>query len=434
MKAALVSPRGAFLGRSAEFSDFLKQSPEMEFYRQFWSGLGSGLLVIGALMKKDAEIKLIDENIEAIDFNRDYDLVAITAMTQQAPRAYEIAARFRERGAKVVMGGIHATALPDDVKPHVDSIVVGEAENLWPRLLDDFRHNRLSPVYASQREVKLQESPIPEYELLEEKPYKIVWVQATRGCPHDCSFCCASRIYGSKYRHKSIDQVTEEIKKIRRIRKYAVIGFADDNLLCDQEYSRHLLEKIVDLKIRWIGQSDISIASDNDLLRLIKKSGCVAMIIGFESINEDNLRGIDTSNWKLKHLKDYVASIRKIQSNGIGIIGTFMVGFDNDDASVFDRLADFIIDNRLAGAQIAALTPFPHTRIRETLLKEGRILDTPWDYYTLYDANIKLKKMSSRQLEEGILQTFKKVYSSGVALDKREHFRNIFFELRKRGE
>ena len=434
MKIALVSPRGAFLGRNAEFSDFLKQSPEMEFYRQYWSGLGSGLLVIGALTKKDDAVKLIDENIEPIDFNRDYDLVAVTAMTQQAPRAYEIARRFREKGAKVVMGGIHATTLPDDVKPHVDSVVVGEAENLWPRLLDDFKHNRLSPVYASQREVNLKESPIPEYELLEGKPYKIVWVQATRGCPHDCSFCCASRIYGSKYRHKSIDQVNEEIKKIRRINKYAVIGFADDNLLCDQKYSRHLLEKIVDLKIRWIGQSDISMASDNDLLRLVKNSGCVAMIIGFESISEDNLRGIDTSHWKLKHLKDYVPSIRKIQSNGIGIIGTFIVGFDNDDASVFDRLAEFIIDNRLAGAQIAALTPFPQTRIRETLLKEGRILDTPWDNYSLYDANVRLKKMSSRQLEEGILQTYKKVYSSGVALEKRKYFRHIFFELRRRGE
>jgi radical SAM superfamily enzyme YgiQ (UPF0313 family) len=143
---------------------------------------------------------------------------------------------------------------------------------------------------------------------------------------------------------------------------------------------------------------------------------------------------MDTSNWKLKHLKDYVASIKKIQSHGIGIIGTFIVGFDHDDVLVFDRLADFIIDNRLVGAQIAALTPFPHTRIREALLKEGRVLDTPWDNYTFYDANIKLKNMSSRQLEEGILHTFKRVYSPGVALEKREHFRNIFFELHKRGE
>jgi len=146
------------------------------------------------------------------------------------------------------------------------------------------------------------------------------------------------------------------------------------------------------------------------------------------------LRGLDSSNWKLKHFKDYVASISKIQSNGIGIIGTFIVGFDNDDNSVFDKLANFIIDNRLAGAQIAALTPFPHTKIRAALLKEGRVLDTPWDNYTLYDANIKPKKMSSQELEEGILHTFKKVYSSGVAIEKSKYFRNVFFELRKKGE
>jgi len=217
-------------------------------------------------------------------------------------------------------------------------------------------------------------------------------------------------------------------------KKHAVIGFADDNLLCDKSYSRNLLKEVVDLKIRWIGQSDISIAYDNSLLELVKKSGCVVLFIGFESIIEDNLRGLDSSNWKLKHLKDYVASIRKIQSNGIGIIGTFIVGFDNDDNSVFDRLANFIIDNRLAGAQIAALTPFPHTRLREALFKEGRVSDTPWDNYTFYDVNIKPKKMSSQELEEGILHTFKKVYSSGVAVEKSEYFKNVFFELRKRGE
>ena len=432
MKIALVSPKSPPLSRNAEFQDFLKQSPEMEFYRQYWSGLGSGLLVIGALTPDDVELELIDEGIEEIDFSRDYDLVAITAVTQQASRAYEIARRFREKNIKVVLGGIHATVLPDEAKLYADSVVVGEAENLWPKLLDDFRHNRLSPIYASQQEVDLKESPIPRYELLGEKPCKIVWVQATRGCPHDCSFCCASRVYGSKYRHKSIDQVINEIKKIRRIKKHALIGFADDNLLCDKDYSCQLLEKVVDLKIKWIGQSDISVADDNDLLGLVKKSGCVALLIGFESIIEDNLRGLDSSNWKFKHLKNYVEGIRAIQSNGIGIIGTFIVGFDNDDISVFSKLVSFIIDNHLAGAQIAALTPFPHTEVRESLLSEGRVLNTPWENYTLYDVNIKPKKMSPHELEKGILDTFKKVYSPGAAIEKGSYFKSIYSELRQK--
>jgi len=413
---------------------FLKKSPEIEFYRQYWSGLGSGLLVIGALTPNDVELELIDENIEGIDFSGDYNLVAITAVTQQATRAYEIARGFREKDIKVVLGGIHATILPDEAKLYADSVVVGEAENLWPKLVDDFKNNRLSSFYTSQQEVDLKESPVPKYELLVEKPCKIVWVQATRGCPHDCSFCCASRVYGSKYRHKAINQVIEEINMIRRIKKHALIGFADDNLLCDKDYSCQLLEKVVDLKIKWIGQSDISIAYDNSLLKLIKKSGCIALFIGFESIIENNLRGIDSINWKLKHFKDYAASIRTIQSNGIGIIGTFIVGFDNDDSSIFNELTDFIINNHLAGAQIAALTPFPQTRVRENLLREGRVLNTPWDNYTLYDINIKPKKMSPRELEKGILHTFKKVYSPSVAIEKSRFFKNIYSELRQKPE
>ncbi|MDP2731483.1 MAG: cobalamin-dependent protein [Dehalococcoidales bacterium] len=432
MKIALVSPKSPPLSRNVEFQDFLKHSPEMEFYRQYWSGLGSGLLVIGALTPNNVELELIDEGIEEIDFSQGYDLVAITAVTQQANRAYEIARRFREKNIRVVLGGIHATILPDEAKLYADSVVVGEAENLWPKLLDDFRHNRLSPIYASQQEVDLKESPIPRYELLEEKPCKIVWVQATRGCPHDCSFCCASRVYGSKYRHKSIDQVIHEINKIRQIKKHALIGFADDNLLCDKGYSRQLLEKVVGLKIKWIGQSDISVADDNDLLRLVKKSGCVALLIGFESIIEDNLRGLDSSNWKFKHLKNYVEGIRAIQGNGIGIIGTFIVGFDNDDISVFNKLAAFIIDNHLAGAQIAALTPFPHTEVRKNLLTEGRVLNTLWENYTLYDVNIKPKKMSPHELEKGILDTFKKVYSPGAAIEKGSYFKSIFSELHQK--
>ncbi|MFX0067255.1 MAG: B12-binding domain-containing radical SAM protein [Candidatus Hermodarchaeota archaeon] len=434
MKIALISPRSSFLSRKPEFMSFLKKSPEIEFYRQYWSGLGSGLLVIGALTPNDVELKLIDENIEGIDFSGNYNLVAITAVTQQATRAYEIARGFKEKDIQVVLGGIHATILPDEAKLYADSVVVGEAENLWPKLVDDFKNKRLSPFYTSQQEVDLKESPVPKYELLEEKPCKIVWVQATRGCPHDCSFCCASRVYGSKYRHKTINQVIEEIHMIRRIKKHALIGFADDNLLCDKDYSRQLLEKVVDLKIKWIGQSDISIAYDNSLLKLIKKSGCIALFIGFESIIENNLRGIDSINWKLKHFKDYAASIRTIQSNGIGIIGTFIVGFDNDDNSIFNKLTDFIINNHLAGAQIAALTPFPQTRVRENLLCEGRVLNTPWDNYTLYDINIKPKKMSPRALEKGILYTFKKVYSPSVALEKSRYFKNIYSELHQKPE
>jgi radical SAM superfamily enzyme YgiQ (UPF0313 family) len=431
MKIALISPRSPSLGKNEEFKDFFERSAEMEFYRQYWSGLGSGLLVVAALTPGDNELVLIDENIEETNLCGDYDLVAITAMTQQAPRAYEIAGRFRARGIKVVLGGIHATVLPDEARHHADSVVVGEAENSWGELLDDFASNRLRPVYTSRREADLAKSPIPRYELLKGKSYKIVWIQASRGCPHDCRFCCASRVYGFTYRQKPIGQVVEEIKRVRRIQKHALLGFADDNLFSNLNYSRELLENIAGLGIKWIGQSDISVAYDDRLLKLIKRSGCVVLLIGLESLNENNLKGLDSSNWKQKQLKNYQRSIRTIQNNGIGVIGTFMVGFDNDDNSTFDRIAKFIIDNRLAGAQIAALTPFPNTQLREDLLKAGRILDTSWENYTFYDVNIKPDKMSCQELEKGILDVFKKVYSPNVAAEKRKYFKDIFATMRR---
>jgi radical SAM superfamily enzyme YgiQ (UPF0313 family) len=225
--------------------------------------------------------------------------------------------------------------------------------------------------------------------------------------------------------------VVEEITKARQVAKYALIGFADDNLFSNRENSRKFLEKIAGMSIRWIGQSDISVASDDRLLRLIKKSGCVALVIGLESLNEDNLRGLDSTDWKQRQLKNYERSIEAIQNHGIGVVGAFMVGFDNDDNATFDRITRFIIDNHLFGAQIAALTPFPDTRLREELLRAGRVLDTSWDNYTLYDANIKPARMTSRELEEGILDVFKQVYSPAVAAGKRVHFKGIFNAIKR---
>ena len=430
MRLALISPRGSFLGRNQEFRKFLTESPELEFYRQYWSGLGSGLLVIAALTPRDIDLDLIDENIQRTDYDKRYNLVAITAMTHQATRAYEIARQFRERGVPVVIGGIHATVLPNEAQRYADSVVVGEAESVWERVLNDFQGGRLAPVYRSEHQADLKRAPVPRFEILAGKPYKIVWIQTSRGCPHDCGFCCASRVYGKKYRHKSVKQVMLEIEAVRKVSPRAFIGFADDNLLCEREYSESLLDALMGEQIKWIGQSDISIARDPGLLRSIRKSGCVALLTGFESIDEGNLRGLDPSNWKMNRLKDYSESIRAIQSNGIGLIGTFIVGFDNDDARVFDALADFIIGNHLAGAQISALTPFPNTRVAERLAQEGRILDTPWENYTLYDVNIRPKRMSPQELEEGILRTFKRVYAPQVAHEKAAYFRDIFASLR----
>lgn len=431
MKLALISPRSCFLGHNPEFRAFFTHSPEMEFYRRYWSGLGLGLLVIAALTPPEIEIDLIDENLEEIDFDHPYDLVGVTAMTQQATRAYEIADVFRSRGRTVVLGGIHATVLPDEAAQHSDSVVVGEAELLWPGLIRDFTANNLQKVYRTSDEVDLSLSPVPSYELLDKRDSQVIWVQTSRGCPHDCSFCCASRVYGSKYRRCTIEHVRAALHKIRTVNPRAMLGFADDSLFAHHRHAREILTLLQQEKIRWIGQSDISIAAHDDMLDSLRASGCVALFVGLESIDEVNLKGLDAHNWKLQQRATYERSISRIQSRGIGVFGAFIVGFDNDDSTTFDHIADFVRDNHLAGAQIAALTPFPQTRLRTKLAEQGRILDHPWENYTLYDSNIRPLKMSPAELESGVLRAFQNVYSRENANTKTRHFKKIFSHLRR---
>ncbi|MCP4753741.1 MAG: B12-binding domain-containing radical SAM protein [Proteobacteria bacterium] len=433
MKIALISPKADSLSRNPAFREFWTTSEYMKSYRENWTGIGPGLLAIAALTPPDYEIVVIDENFLEIDFTIEYDLVGITAMTQQITRAYEIADEFKRRNVKVVIGGIHATLLSEEAKHHADSVVIGEAEYLWPELLDDFRANRLNPFYRSEKAIDLKDAPLPRYDLIQSYDYKIAWLQTSRGCPRDCEFCSASRVYGRKYRTKTVQQVVDEIKHIKRIRRNATIGFSDDNLLVNKKYSRSLLEALIPLKIRFYAQSDISIADNEELLHLLRRSGCINIFIGFESISEAGLKNIDSRGWKHRQLKNYPAAIEKIQSYGIGVMGAFMVGLDSDDSSVFEKTSSFIIDNKLYEAQITISTPLPHTRLRERLEKENRLLPVKWEDYTLCDVTFIHPTLSKEELENGLLEIYKRINTDEVYEKKIQHFTEIYKDLQKRG-
>jgi radical SAM superfamily enzyme YgiQ (UPF0313 family) len=433
LKLALISPKGTTFGKNPEFQKLISGSTNLSKWRNIFTGFAPGLLVIASLTPDSWDIELIDENIEPIDFKKKYDLVGVTAMTQQATRAYEIADLYRQKGIKTIFGGIHATVLPDEAKKHFDSVVVGEAENIWPQILEHFSQNALKPVYASPKEVDLSKAPLPRYELLRDKFYNTIWIQTTRGCPHDCEFCAATKVFGPKYRRKGIHQVINEIKYVRDSFPKSRIAFADDNLLADKKLSKQLLKEIIPLKIRYHAQSDISVADDDELLELLVQSGCSFLLVGFESISEASLQGIDKSNWKSKHVKSYASSIRKIQSLGIGILGAFIVGLDNDDVSVFPRLADFVVENNLFETQVTISTPLPGTRLRERLVREGRLLSAGWDNYTFADVNFIPKKMSINKLENGFVQVYKSVDERLGYFAKFEYFRKIQKELLLKG-
>lgn len=409
-----------------EFNEFWKTSVTPNLIRNTYSGFGLSILILAALTPQEYGIEIIDENLHQIDFNKNYDLVAITCCTQQATRAYEISKIFQNKNTKTVLGGIHPTVCCDETSKYADSVVVGECEELWPKLLRDFEAGELKKIYKQTELYDLKKSPLPRYDLIKYLDYKMFWIQTTRGCPHDCNFCVASNIFGKRFRFKSVEQVVEEIKFIKSININPRISFADDNMLVNKNYSISVLEKIIPLNIRWFAQTDISVAEDMELLILLKKSGCSILFIGFESLAEDELKKANKNNWKAKRVKYYQDYIHRIQSMGIGIFGAFMIGFDSDDVGAIKNTCDFIKESKIYAPQISVLTPYPGCALREQLAGQNRILEKDWNYYTGLDVTFKPNKMSEKELQGQLVSSLKSIYNREHLENNIRYFKEIF--------
>jgi radical SAM superfamily enzyme YgiQ (UPF0313 family) len=432
MRIALISPKVGFTTRIKELEELWFNSKEASPYRNYWTGVSSGLLTVAALTPADIDVDFVDENMEGIDFSGDYDLVGISAMTQQSIRAYQIAEEFRKRKIKVIIGGIHATVLPEEVKLHADSVVIGEVELLWSIILEDFKSNKLKPFYKADSLFELNKAPVPRFDLLQKGRYPIIWMETSRGCPHDCEYCASTRIFGHKYRNKSREQVIRDIIFIKKHHGDVRIAFSDDNFLVNKCLSKELLPQITELNIRWHALCDISIGNDEELLDLLYKSGCTYLFIGLESVSRESLNSIEKSNWKSKQFANYANYIKSIQSSGIGVMGSFIVGLDHDFPNIFKSIADFIIDNNLYAASITILTPFPGTRLRVRMEKEGRLLIRDWSYYTGYNVNYVPNHISIEEIESELVSLYRAVYRKDVYERKMVFFKKIQKELIKR--
>jgi radical SAM superfamily enzyme YgiQ (UPF0313 family) len=350
------------------------------------------------------DVQLIDENIEKTDLEADADWVAISCMTASAPRAYVIADAFRARGIPVVMGGIHPTVMPDEAAMHADAVVVGEAEPVWRTILDDLAADRLKPRYENYGLANMDEVPFPRRDLLKGDRYLTVnVVQTARGCPNGCSFCSVTAISGKKYRFRPIPEVIAELKTLR-----GWVGFVDDNIVGYPKRAKALFEALIPLRIKWVGQGDLSMAKDPELMALAVRSGCQGMFVGLESVSQENLRA--TSKRPNVGL-DMGAAIDKIHRAGIEIIGSFVLGLDGDTQDVFKRTADFAKKHKLAAAQFSVLTPFPGTVSRRELEEEGRIIDHDWSHYTMSNVAFKPKHMTAEELRAGQRATYSSFYS-----------------------
>lgn len=431
LQILLVSPRADFLCRNDEFAAYVADSREMKTILHWWSGAGAALHTIAGLTPREHAVTIVDENYERLDLEDHWDLVGITAMTQQALRAYELAQEFRRKGSYVVMGGIHASVLPEEAAERVDTVFAGEAEITWPQFLRDFLSGAPRRIYRQSENacVDMPAIPLPRYDLVAKYPYPVVWVQTTRGCPHDCEFCAASIVYGRQYKHKAVEQVVAEIREVRKHWRFSQIGFADDNMFVNRAYSRQLVEEFKKLNFAWLAQSDISIARDEEFLASLHEAGCRIVLIGFESVNKDNMRGLNRNHWKERMFDHYPEYIDTIQRHGIGIYGSFILGLEEDTADSVGSTIDFINENNIMGAQITILTPFPGSRLRDRLEREGRIVTSDWKWYTGLNSVILHRNLTQEMLESGLMRIYRSIYNPESYRRRAAYFRGICREL-----
>jgi len=427
---AFISPKSSFYFRSEKKSNYLTNLPGFSLHLNFWSGIGTALPMLASITPDEYECVIIDENVEEIDYSKEYKMVCITAMTHQAIRAYQIAGEFRKRKIHTVIGGVHIHTMYEEALNFCDTVVIGEAESLWPVLLNDFKLGKIKSLYNGKDfdEVDISKLPVPRYDLLKDKNYSIMWLNTSRGCPYDCEFCSVTNLFGKKYRHKTVNQIVKEIEEIKRVFKKIYIGFSDDNMFVNRTFSTELMERFKEMNFRWVCQSDISIGKDKEFLNKLYEGGCHVIFIGFESLDEKNLTGIYKETRKLKsdYLSQYSEMVYNIQSNGIGILGSFIIGLDNDKKEAFDDIVNFIDKTNMLTATINILTPLPGTRLRERLLNEGRVIPTSWENYTFWDVNFIPKMMSYKEIENGMLNAFEKIYSLERMKKTTSYFKEIF--------
>ncbi len=364
-----------------------------------------GLAMVAALTPPEVEVSLTDENITAIDFQKEIDLVGITALTTTANRAYEIADSFRARGVKVILGGIHPSILPEEAGQHADAVVIGEAEEIWPNLIEDFKANKLQRVYRQREQPNLVNLPIPRRDLFAEGAYYVTnTISTTRGCPYSCSFCSVTSFFGHTYRCRPLAEVLKEIETLNH-RK--LIAFVDDNIVGKPKFAKELFRALIPYKIKWVSQASVTIARDDELLRLAAASGCLSLFIGFESLSPANLAAVGK---KINVVDEYENVVRKIHSHGIAVHGFFIFGLDEDDADVFERTVRFAQKMRLESAGFDLLTPYPGTALRESLDKAGRIITKDWSQYG-HNLVFEPKLISPEMLQNGCAWAWRQFYS-----------------------
>jgi radical SAM superfamily enzyme YgiQ (UPF0313 family) len=368
------------------------------------------LPLLAALTPPEHAVEIIDEAFSP-DTGGCADLVGITVVTDLARRAYYIADTYRQQGVKVVMGGIHPTVLPGEALQHADAVVVGEAEAVWSELLSDTVSGRMKKLYSANKFAELRGMPQPQWDLYPRpvcRSYTPIpfCVETSRGCPYECEFCSIGTVSGRQCRFRPPEEVVAEIAAV----DHPYLFFVDDTLALNRSLAKEVFRAMAPLRRQWAGQGGVALAEDLELLKLMKRSGCVGLLIGFESVQ----KGKESGMRKIKTLKiDFQEAMRRFHGEGLTILGAFIFGFDHEDTDVFDQTFDFIMKCHLDCLELRILTPFPGTRLYARQLREGRLFDPRWwlQGYPPDTLLFRPRGMRSEDLLEGFDRLNREVYS-----------------------
>jgi len=354
-----------------------------------------------------ARVRIVDEMVEDLDFGASADLVGITAITGTAPRAFEIAERFRAQGAAVVLGGVHSTLRTEESLRHADAVVRGYAERTWPRLLRDFAAGRLDRVYEDHLPFDPKLIVSPDRSGIYRRDY-LAWctVEMSRGCSNRCDFCISHRFHRTHV-CRPIGETIEEVKSLAS----KTIFFLDPNLIGDREHAKEFFTEFSKLRKWWVGCASLDVVDDSELLAVMVKSGCRGLLMGFESLRPEALAAAG----KTKNLgRSYAQVVDVLHDHGILVQACFVFGFDNDDASVFEETSDYIVKARFDLPQISIYTPFPGTPVFDKLDLEGRILTRDWSLYNGQNVVFRPLRMTAAELRRGTDLVRKRAYSWGA--------------------
>ena len=431
LKIALVSPYYLFLecfrlSEDAEINAFLAE--KARFHRAY--SPSDSLLQIAAITPPEHKLVYMDDQFANINTHADIDIAAFTVTTISAPRAYKLAQKFKKNGIYTIMGGVHPTFCPDEAKKFADTIVIGDADIAWRQFLKDFEKGKPKKVYEQGCVADIKNLPKPKIGLLSKKWYyrKIFNKEAytiftTFGCNRFCKFCvnCLKPGYG-KIHKKKLSQIEAEIQQVAAYSNNFIIIFCDDNCFIDLDHMSDIIKMLTRMKIRWVAPGDIAVANHPKVLKLIEKSDCALLCVGFESIKKENLKWV--APWKAKFIDTYKERIGIFRDYGINITGSFIAGFEHDTDSVFREIFDFSMESKLTTTVVGIATPYPGTPFRDDLIQKGLLnKKAGWDMYTGMNLLYKHPKIEKQKLYSELLWFLKEVEKPYV----QNHLNSITF-------